>query len=88
MARIDRDDMTTLHPASECAQVASTAEDDIQLSAVAYLINNAANTGLYKAEFLQKLRPAVKEQLESNGYKLRYSGGADPESSVEIMWEQ
>ena len=87
MSRIERDDMNKLHSASECAEVAAVAEDEIQLSAVAYLINNAANTGLYKAEFLQKLRPAVKEQLESKGYTLRFSGGADPESSVEILWK-
>ena len=81
-----RDEMTTLHTADECKGVASEAAEDQQLAEVAYLINNAANTGETTARYLQKLLPEVKAELESKGYSLRNSGGADPDSSVDISW--
>ncbi len=55
--------------------------------AVAFQINNAANCGETSVEFLQTLRPNVQSQLESKGYTLRQSGGADPKSSVVISWK-
>ena len=83
----EKDDMTTLHPASESKQVAESAPDAQQLNAVAYQINNAANCGETSVEFLQTLRPAVQSELESKGYSLRLCGGADKDSSVVISWQ-
>lgn len=81
-----KDEMTVLHTAAECTTVANNALKDQQLAEVAHLINNAANTGETTARYLQQLLPEVKSELESNGYSLRLSGGADPDSSVDISW--
>ena len=82
------DEMTTIHTAAQCATTAASAADDQQKKAVAYQINNAANCGETSCEFLQVLRKAVQSELSSKGYKLRPSGGADPNSSVVISWER
>lgn len=83
----NKDEMTTLHSASECKTTAEQAPDAQQLMSVAYQINNAANCGETSVEFLQVLRPAVQNELTSKGYSLRQSGGADPKSSVTISWK-
>ena len=82
-----QDEMTTLHTAADCKTTAETAPDEQQTMAVAFQINNAANCGETSVEFLQTLRPNVQAQLESKGYSLRQSGGADPKSSVVISWK-
>lgn len=82
-----QDEMTTLHSAADCKTTAESAADEQQTMAVAFQINNAANCGETSVEFLQVLRPAVEQQLESKGYSLRQSGGADPKSSVIISWK-
>ena len=81
-----KDEMTVLHTAEECKTVAEEAAEVHQLAEVAYSINTAANTGETTTRYLQKLLPAIKSQLESKGYTLRQSGGADPDSSVDISW--
>ena len=84
----DQDEMTTLHSASDCRTTAEGAPDAQQLAAVAYLINSASNCGETCVTFQQRIRPAVQAQLESNGYKTKYSGVADKTSSVIISWAE
>ncbi len=81
-------EMTIIHTSTECYNTAKAAEDDQQKKAVAYQINQAANCGEVRCEFLQELRPAVQGELTSKGYKLSLSGKADPKSSVIISWEK
>lgn len=84
---IPRDEMTTLLPTSDVQTIAANAEDAIQLQAVAYAINNAANTGEYSTTFLTKLRPYTVQQLKTNGYKIRYTGTPyDIELRCIISW--
>lgn len=83
----ERDDMTTLHQASECKATAEEAPDAQQLKAVAFAINNAANCGELSVEFAQVLRPNVKSELEGKGYTTRYVGGAYPDHPVVISWK-
>ena len=85
---IPADEMTTLVPATQAQSIAATAEDAIQLKAVAYLINNAANTGQYRAKYNDELRPYVVQQLKSNGYTIRYTGNVyNVEHDCIISWE-
>lgn len=86
MSLVDREDMTTLYSAADSRQNAETAEDAVQLKAVAYAINSAANTGLFRVVFQEPLRPAVEEELTSNGYSIKYIGVADLESNILIEW--
>ncbi len=78
--------LTELVPASEAQAAAANAEKDIQIKAVAHVINEAANTGLYEAKFNSNLLPAVKEELESKGYVVKYIGLAAPTRQTLIMW--
>lgn len=88
MNLVDKDNMDKLQPASSSKQTAQTAEDDIQLKAVAYAINSAANTGQYRTIFLEEIRPNVKSELESNGYKLSFvQGTAKTDSQTVISWK-
>lgn len=86
MGLVDKNDMTTLYPASSSKSTAESAEDDIQLKAVAYAINSAANTGQMKVTFQEHLREAVKIQLKSKGYEVKPSGIAVKDSSYIISW--
>ena len=90
MSLVNKDEMTQLRPASEATQTAKTAEDDIQLQAVAFAINQASNTGLYRVIFQEALRENVKSQLESNGYTVRQADmrAYDQGKNVEISWPQ
>ena len=63
---IDMDKLTELVPASEAQQTAMNAEKDLQIKAVAHVINTAANTGLYEAKYNTILLPEVKEELEAD----------------------
>ena len=86
MSRVDRDQMTTLRPAADAYQTSLTAEDEIQLEAVAYAINNASNTGEVRVVFQTPLRPNVESQLKSNGYTIRLIGIAELERQTLISW--
>lgn len=90
MSIVEKGDMTTLRPASQSAETAASALDDIQLMAVAYAINNAANTGEYRAIFQDKLRPFVIDQLKANGYTIKYihNNAYDMEHHALIIWGQ
>ena len=85
MALVDKDDMTTLRPASDSKATAETAEHDIQLKAVAYAINNAANCGQESIIFQEILRQDVAGDLTSNGYKLKRV--PQTERGTLISWE-
>lgn len=88
MALVDKDDMTTLFPASSSKTTAQSAEDDIQLKAVAFAINSAANTGQLRVIFQEEIRPNVKTQLENKGYKLDpVPGTAKADSQTVISWK-
>ena len=87
MSRVKKDDMTKLRTAEESLETALTAEDEVQLEAVAYLINNAANTGLTRAVYQDKLRPATLSELENKGYSVKYISAADAERQALISWK-
>lgn len=88
MSLVPKDQMTELFSASTSANTAANAEDDIQLKSVAYAINEAANTGLYRVVYQTKLRPNVKAQLESQGYKIKYidNNSYNMEHHALIIW--
>lgn len=85
MNLVERTDMDKLISAYAAATTAITAEDDVQLKAVAYAINSAANTGQFRTLFQEKLRPNVKDELESNGYKLTPVGDVHARKVI-ISW--
>lgn len=88
MSLVNKDDMTTLRSASEAAATAKTAEEDQQLLAVAFAINHASNTGLYRVVYQSKLLDATVQALESNGYTIKYFGDAyDAERQAIISWQ-
>ena len=80
------DKLTELVPASEARATAETAEKEMQLRAVAHVINTAANTGCYEAKFNSILLPEVKEELEANGYTVKFVGLAAAERVTLIIW--
>lgn len=89
MSLVNKEDMTKLRPASEARSTAETAEDEIQLMAVAYAINNASNTGQYKVQFQEQLRDATKSALESNGYRILFLGDVyNEERHSVIYWDK
>lgn len=83
---IDMDKLTELVPASEAQQTAMNAEKDLQIKAVAHVINTAANTGLYEAKYNTILLPEVKEELEAKGYVVKFVGLASSERQTLIIW--
>lgn len=87
MNLVEKDKMTELYPAAQSRQTAATAEDDIQLKAVAYAINSAANTGQLRVIFQEPLRENVKSQLEGNGYTIKYISAAREEQQALISWK-
>lgn len=87
MALVDKDSMTILRTAAEAKTTASTAEVDIQLKAVAYAINTAANTGLTRIEFSEKLLDDVSAKLKANGYAVSNAGQAEDTRPVVISWK-
>lgn len=88
MSLVKRDEMTILRSASEAAETSAQAEDLIQLQSVAYAINEASNTGLYRAVFQDALRDYVKQQLESKGYTIKYINNTayNPTHHALIIW--
>lgn len=90
MSLVSKDDMTKLRSAADSRSTSSSAEDDIQVQAVAYAINQSANTGLYEVMFQEKLRDNVKSQLESKGYTIRYvdNNAYDMKHHALISWKE
>lgn len=88
MSLVPKDQMTILRSASEAKATAQSAEDEIQLQAVAYAINNASNTGQYEVVFQEKLRDATKSELEAKGYTIKYirNNAYDVEHQALIIW--
>lgn len=87
MNLIPKDQMTELFTAAQSRQTATTAEDDIQLKAVAFAINSAANTGQFRVIFQEPLREAVKDQLEGSGYVIQYISAAKENQQALISWK-
>lgn len=73
---VKKDAMIELYPSSKSKETASDAEDIIQLEAVAYQINNAANTGELMTVFQEELRPNVLASLKSAGYEIQLMDNA------------
>lgn len=71
MSLVEKDKMTELRSASDSFATAQTAEDDIQLEAVAYAINSAANTGLIRTIYQSALSENTISELESKGYTVK-----------------
>lgn len=90
MSLVPKDEMTTLRSASDSRSTAQTAEKDIQIQAVAHLINQAANTGLYEVIFQTKFVDGVKEELESKGYIVRFvsNNAYDMHYKALISWKE
>lgn len=86
MALVDKDDMIKLRTAAESRETAQTAEHDIQIKAVAYAINNAANCGQNSIIFQELLRKDVASELNSKGYHLEYVPETD--RGVLISWKE
>ena len=87
MAQVDKDHMTELRSASDSLATAQDAEKDVQLKAVAFAINSAANTGETQAVFQGVLLPEVKSELESKGYKVGNYNSVDTTRSCLISWK-
>ena len=70
MARIDQKDLCILKTASEVRTVASTADKELELSRIAFAINNAANSGAYEVEWADVISDDAKSTLKSKGYTI------------------
>ncbi len=89
MALVDKNDMTTLRPASDSKATAETAEQDIQLKALAYAINNAANCGQTNVIFQERILDANIAELKSKGYTIRQDRFvSSTERSTLIEWSE
>lgn len=90
MSLVTKDEMTTLRSAADSRSTAETALKDIQLMAVAYAINNAANTGELEVLFQEKLVDGIKDELESKGYTVRFvnNNSYDMEYHTLISWKE
>lgn len=87
MSLIPQDEMRTLKAASAVKAVATTAIVDQQRGAVAYAINNAANTGETSVVINSKLDETLITELEGQGYTLTYDfAKAKPSDEVVISW--
>ena len=87
MSRVDKDHMTTLRPASDSKATAATALQEIQMDAVAYAINNAANCGQLSIIYQEPLLKETEDELIAKGYTLRVDGVSATERSTLIIWK-
>lgn len=88
MALIPRDKLTELVTAEQAKSTAESAAADIQLQAVAYAINCAANTGETRTEFKETMLPETKSALEAKGYKVQFIGQAVATAIALISWSE
>lgn len=89
MSQVGKDDMTTLRTASESLSTAESAEKDIQLKAVAFAINQAANTGEKRVVFQNELLKEVEDELKSKGYTVTYNfSETKPMRQPVISWDK
>lgn len=86
MSLVEKDKMTELRTAAQSYETSISSEDEVQLKAVAYAINSAANTGQLNTVFQGAIRPAVLEELESKGYNIRDIGTAQQDKQMLISW--
>ena len=88
MALVEKDEMTTLRTAAQSRETAEGAEKDIQLKAVAYAINQAANTGETRVVFQNVLLDEVEAELLSHGYAISYNFNETyPQKQPVISWK-
>ena len=88
MALIPQDELTTLKAASAVKTVAESAALDQERMSVAHAINSAANTGETRTIINRRLSDAMKSELETNGYVLKYNvAKANVVDEVCISWE-
>lgn len=90
MTLVNKDEMIKLRSASDSRATAQTAEKDIQLQAIAYAINTAANTGLFSTIYQSPLLDGVKEELEGKGYVVRFvnNNSMQKEHHTLISWNE
>ena len=88
MSLIPQDELRELKPASEVANVASTAALEIEQATVAYTINTAANNGNTCVEINYPISKDTIDLLHDNGYFVKYPMAvARPGDLVIISWE-
>lgn len=88
MALVEKDDMTTLRPASDSRSTAQTAEKDIQIKAIAFAINSAANTGEMRAIYQGTLLEEVIAEVKGKGYTVEDCGIATLDRKYVISWKE
>lgn len=72
-SRIPTDELSTLKSASEVKTVAEAMPMEMEKSAVATLINQAANCGEFKVTYNNALSEELQTELETQGYKIKYN---------------
>lgn len=87
MSLVDKDEMTTLRSASESYETSQTATDEVQMKAIAYAINMAANTGETRVEFQEFISETNWARLEDKGYSVKYIPGEAKEKNTIISWK-
>lgn len=87
MSLVEKDDMTTLRSASDSYATAQTAKDDVQMKAIAYAINAAANTGETRVEFQEFISEKNWQALEDKGYIIRYIRSEARLKNTVISWD-
>jgi hypothetical protein len=88
MSLIPQDELKELKSAADVKAVSDTAAYELEKIGVANLINSAANTGETCVVLNHKLSTELKEELESEGYTLKYNvAKSNREDEVCISWE-
>lgn len=83
MALISKDKIDTLLSAEEVAEVAATAELEIELKSIAAAINSAGNTGAKKILYSKDISEAALAQLKEKKYTVvKYTTGACTQYSI------
>lgn len=82
------EELNTLHSAEQVKSVSEASFEIQERSAVARLINLAANTGEKTALWNHPLSVNLKKELESQGYKVIQPDRVAKENTVwQISWE-
>ena len=88
MTLIPQDEMFELKPAATVKTVSETAELEQEKKAVAFAINNAANTGSTNVVINHRLSKELTDLLTSNGYTITHNfSRVDPKDEPVISWE-
>lgn len=88
MSLIPQDEMFELKPAATVKTVSETAEYEQEKKAVAFAINNAANTGSTNVVINHELSKQLTDLLTSNGYTITHNfSRVTPKAEPVISWE-